>query len=288
MNSVKKIILIPNPKKDEGFKVTKKVIKKLLSLDFSVCVPDTFLSDLNSDTFCYETPPKDASLIIVVGGDGSIIDASRLAISLDIPVLGINLGRVGFLSEVEPDDLSVLERLATDDFTVDEKMLLTVDKHSPCGKIESSTRNAVNDVVISHDDYFGIAEFKLENSFGDRIVYRADGVILSTPAGSTAYSLSAGGPVVAHDLDSITVTPVCPHSFFNRSIVYGRDECIKISNSGEAVLHVSVDGRFFADLCGGEWCVVKRSDTRLKMLTFSDNNMFSTLFKKIKTINGVV
>ncbi len=285
---MKKIILIPNPKKDEELKVTKNVIKKLLSIDFSVCIPNMFSSLAGYGVCFYDDLPNDASLIVVVGGDGSIIDASRTAISLDIPVLGINLGRVGFLSEVEPDNLELLERLATDDFSVDEKMLLTVDKHSPNGNVESSTRNAVNDVVISHDDYFGIAEFKLENSFGDKIVYRADGVILSTPAGSTAYSLSAGGPVVAHDLDSITVTPVCPHSFFNRSIIYGKDECIKISNSGEAILHVSVDGRFFADLSDGEWCVVKKSDTRLKMLTFSDNNMFSTLFKKIKTINGVV
>ncbi len=283
-----KIILIPNPKKDEKFKVTKDVIKKLLSLDISVCVDSMFSALTGCEVSFYRDAPSDADLVIVIGGDGSIIDASRIAISLDIPILGINLGRVGFLSEVEPDNLDILDRLAAEDYTIDNKMLLAVDKHSPNGRCESSTRNAVNDVVISHDEYFGIAEFKLENSYGDRIVYRADGVILSTPAGSTAYSLSAGGPVIAHDLESITVTPVCPHSFFNRSIVYGKDECIKISNSGEAVLHISVDGRFFADLTQGEWCVVKRSNTRLRMLTFSDNNMFSALFKKIKTINGTV
>jgi NAD+ kinase len=165
-------------------------------------------------------------------------------------------------------------------------MLLSVDKYSPSGNHESSARDAVNDVVISHDAYFGIAEFKLENSYGDRVVYRADGLILSTPAGSTAYSLSAGGPIIAHNLDSITVTPVCPHSFFNRSIVYGKDECIKISNSGDQVLNVSVDGRFFAGLGTGEWCVVKKSDSKLKMITFSENNVFATLFKKIKATNA--
>ncbi len=285
---MKKIILIPNPKKDSDFKVTKSVIKKLVSLGFSVYTEKIFPILSNSDAKLYDEPPADADLIIVIGGDGSIIEASRVAIALNAPILGINLGKVGFLSEVEPDNLDILGRIASGDYTIDDKMLLTVDKHSPSGDCESSTRNAVNDVVISHDEYFGIAEFKLENSFGDRIVYRADGVILSTPAGSTAYSLSAGGPVVSHDLESITVTPVCPHSFFNRSIIYGKDECIKISNSGEAVLNVSVDGRFFADLTTGEWCVVKRSDTRLKVLTFSENNMFSALFKKIKTINGTV
>lgn len=167
-------------------------------------------------------------------------------------------------------------------------MLLTVERYSPEGVHEISGRDAVNDVVFSHEDYLGISDFKLENSNGDRLVYRADGLILSTPAGSTAYSLSAGGPIVAHGLDSITVTPVCPHSFFNRSIVYGKDECIKISNSGDAALNVSVDGRLFAKITAGEWCVVKKSSKRLKMLTFSENNMFSVLFKKIKVLNGTV
>lgn len=283
-----KIILVPNPNKDEGLKVTKRVIKKLISLDFAVMVSKSFPELEKYGADLYEGIPEKAELVLVIGGDGSIIDASRIAIKYDIPLLGINLGKVGYLSEIEVDDIDSLARLTVGDYTIEYKMLLTVDKYSPNGTHESSARDAVNDVVISHDQYFGIADFKLENSYGDRIVYRADGVILSTPAGSTAYSLSAGGPIVAHDLDSITVTPVCPHSFFNRSIVYGKDECLKLSNSGNTLLNISVDGRFFANLAAGEWCVVKRSTTRLKMLTFSKNNMFSVLFKKIKAINGFV
>ena len=283
---MEKIILVPNPNKDEGLKVTKNVAKKLISLGFSVLTSKSFegLEKYGAEIFSGE--PDKADLVIVIGGDGSIIDASRIAIKQDIPLLGINLGKVGYLSELEVDDIDSLSRLKTEDYTIEYKMLLTVDKYSPNGSHESSARDAVNDVVISHDQYFGIADFKIENSYGDRIVYRADGVILSTPAGSTAYSLSAGGPIVAHDLDSITVTPVCPHSFFNRSIVYGKDECLKLSNSGNTLLNISVDGRFFANLAEGEWCVVKRSSTRLKMLAFSKNNMFSVLFKKIKAINN--
>lgn len=283
---MKKVIIVPNSKKDNGLEVSQKVVKKLISIGLEVCAEKIFLPLEKCGASLYGEPPTDAELIVVVGGDGSIIDASRLAISMNIPMLGINLGRVGYLSEVEPDGLDVLERLAEGDYNIEQKMLLTVDKYSPGGSHESSARDAVNDVVISHDVYFGIAEFKLENSYGDRMIYRADGLILSTPAGSTAYSLSAGGPVIAHNLDSITVTPVCPHSFFNRSIVYGKDECIKISNSSDQVLNISVDGRFFAGLDAGEWCVVKRSSKRLRMVTFSENNMFATLFKKIKAIDA--
>ena len=282
---MKNIIIVPNSKKDKDLEVSQRAVKKLVSIGFNVFAERQFSSLERLGANIYDTPPENAELIVVVGGDGSIIDASLLAIEKNIPMLGINLGRVGYLSEVEPDALDVLERLAVGDYNIEKKMLLSVDKYSPNGSCESSTRNAVNDVVISHDVYFGIAEFKLENSYGDRMIYRADGLILSTPAGSTAYSLSAGGPVIAHNLDSITVTPVCPHSFFNRSIVYGKDECIKISNSGDQILNISVDGRFFAGLATGEWCVVKKSNSRLKMISFSENNMFAALFKKIKAIN---
>jgi NAD+ kinase len=284
---MKKVIIVPNVKKDRELEVSQRVVKKLSSIGFEVFSERTFSALERCGATLYDgEAPSDSDFIVVVGGDGSIIDASRLAIAMDVPMLGINLGRVGYLSEVEPDRLDALERLASGDYTIEKKMLLSVDKYSPSGNHESSARDAVNDVVISHDAYFGIAEFKLENSYGDRVVYRADGLILSTPAGSTAYSLSAGGPIIAHNLDSITVTPVCPHSFFNRSIVYGKDECIKISNSGDQVLNVSVDGRFFAGLGTGEWCVVKKSDSKLKMITFSENNVFATLFKKIKATNA--
>lgn len=284
---MKKVIIVPNLKKDKDLEVSQRVVKKLSAIGFEVFSERAFSTLERCGATLYDgDAPSDSDFIVVVGGDGSIIDASRLAISMDVPMLGINLGRVGYLSEVEPDRLDALERLASGDYNIEKKMLLSVDKYSPSGNHESSARDAVNDVVISHDVYFGIAEFKLENSYGDRVVYRADGLILSTPAGSTAYSLSAGGPIIAHNLDSITVTPVCPHSFFNRSIVYGKDECIKISNSGDQVLNVSVDGRFFAGLEAGEWCVVKKSDSKLKMITFSENNVFATLFKKIKATNA--
>ena len=285
---MKKIILVPNPQKDESLKITAIVIKKLLSLGFLPCLERKFKEAEKNGAEIFDTPPADAKLLIVLGGDGSVIDASRLAISLDIPLLGINLGKVGYLSEVEIENIDILDRLEAGDYRIESKMLLTVEKYSSDGVHEISTRDAVNDVVFSHENYFGISDFKLENSNGDRLIYRADGLILATPQGSTAYSLSAGGPIVAHDLDSITVTPVCPHSFFNRSIIYGKDECIKISNSGEAVLNVSVDGRLFSKISEGEWCVVKKSDTRIKMLTFCENNMLSVLFKKIKVLDSTV
>ena len=277
-----KVRVIPNLTKDKDLSVTSRVREKLEEMNISVFVdtgyPDKLYSSLSKEAL------TDAELIIVVGGDGSVIDASALATELDIPILGVNLGRVGYLSEVEPDGLEVLERLGSGDYTVEERLLLSAEKINAEGEVEDSLRFAVNDVVISHDNYLGISEFKVENGRGDAVRYRADGVIVATPSGSTAYSLSAGGPIISHSLDSITVTPVCPHSLFNRSIVYDANEEIGISNLKEASLNVSVDGRLFTKLCKSEGCKIKKSDKRLKIITFSENNMFSALFNKIKNL----
>ena len=207
-------------------------------------------------------------------------------------VLCRDLGIVGIESElvieVENGDIELLCGLVKDEYTIDEKMLLVAEKVDAAGEHRGCHRFAVNDVVISHDSYLGISYIKVENERGDQVCYAADGVILSTPAGSTAYSLSAGGPIISHGLDSITVTPICPHSFFNRSIVYSADECIRVSNISDAPLNISIDGRFFDRLNGGDACTIYKSDRRIKMLSFGNTNLFSTLSKKIKHLQGLV
>ena len=285
---MRKITVIPNPGKDEGFKVTRTVLLKLSELGFTPCVDEKYgLTDLCGIEI-YNSPPREAELIVVIGGDGSVIDASVLAVELDIPLLGINLGKVGYLVEVDPDSLDKLELIKSGKYEIEEKMLLSVKKCSQSGECECSDRFAVNDIVVSHDNYFGISDFMVENQREDRVRFRADGVIVSTPQGSTAYSLSAGGPIISHTLDSITVTPVCPHSFFNRAIVYGPEERIKISNSADSILNISIDGRFFAQLLQNECCVVEKSEKRFKMITFGESNAFSTLSKKIKSLQDVL
>lgn len=278
---MKKYILVPNPQRDTGLAVTRKIAEKLNSLGCTVYA-ERICELEGCGVVLFDIPPKDADAIIVIGGDGSVIDASRLAINLDIPLLGVNLGKVGYLTEAEPDNLSLYEKLVLDDFTVENKLLLVTEHISSEGKILTCERMAVNDVVISQDGYFGIATFRVENSRGECVSYRGNGIIIATPVGSTAYSLSAGGPIIAHNLDSITVTPVCPHSFFNRSIVYEPTEIITVENTGELSLNISIDGRNFASLDTSEMCRIYSSEHKLKMITFKTNNMFSALFDKIK------
>ena len=282
---MKKAVIIPNTNKDVSLSVTSRAAAILTDCDFEVVVEDVYSSVLKGLSF-QKNFPTDADILIVVGGDGSVIDASKYSIEFGMPLVGINLGKVGYLSEIEPNELSVLRRLATGDYRVEDKMVLSV---TSCVKgVETvSDRFAVNDVVISHDDYLGICDIRVESGDGDAVKYRADGIIVATPAGSTAYSLSAGGPIVAHSIDAIIAPPVCPHSFFNRSIVYGADEKIKIVNVGECGLNISVDGRYFAKLGHGDHAVIQRSENRFPMLTFTDNNMFETLFRKMKILEEI-
>ena len=285
---MKKAILVPNGQKDPSLALTRAAVRCLISLGIIAYIDEEYQPLEIKDAHFYSEIPKDVDFIIVIGGDGSFIDASGLALELDIPIIGINLGKVGYLASLEPDRLDLLSVIAEGSADISENMLLVAEKHSQDGSITASERLAVNDVVISHDSYLGISDIRLENGGGDAVHYRADGIILATPQGSTAYSLSAGGPIISHGIDSITVTPICPHSFFNRSIVYGPDEKITIFNMNEDVLNISVDGRLFTRLNKGEACLVYRSEKRIKTYNLEDRNLFSTLSKKIKLLQDLV
>lgn len=283
---MKHIVIIPNPKKDKDFSVTKNLVEKLNFFGSAVYIEKKHGECFNSSVILYDEFPKSTEAIIVVGGDGSVLDASVTAIENDIPLLAVNLGKVGYLSEVEPDNLDILSCLFSGKFEIEEKMLLSVT-HVSFGLAHKAERLAVNDVIVSHDNFLGIADFTLENGVGDCVKYRADGMILSTPAGSTAYNLSAGGPIVSHDIDSIVATPICPHSFFNRSIIFKATENIKLRNVSDTVLNISIDGRYFTNLSNNDECIIKMADKKLKMITFSENNMFSTLFKKMRILEDI-
>lgn len=280
---MKNIVIIPNTAKDKEFSVTDKVVEKLLSLGATVYVSSEICYD-NSAVCKYCDMPDGVDLIIVVGGDGSVIDASEYAIRNDIPILGVNLGKVGYLTEVEVDKLDVLEKLFTSDYSITEKMLLCVeldDDSSPCD------RYAVNDITISRDSFVHIADLGVEDSIGNVLKLRADGLILATPQGSTAYSFSSGGPILAHDVASILLTPVSPHSFFNRSVIFNSSEVIKITNFGTSALNVFVDGRCVFDLLPGKSCRVNKSEKSFRVLTFTKNSMFSSLFRKMRVLGEI-
>lgn len=284
---MKRIMVVPNPNKDSALEITRKTISRFTDLGFTINMDKSYSKFAISSVNYLNDPAFESDLIVVIGGDGSVIDASLDAVRADIPILGINLGKVGYLSEVDPCEIDILSKIQSGEYKVVERMLLSAAKYTVSGECIYSSRLAVNDVIISND-VCSIAELAVENSQGDIIKYRADGVVVATPIGSTAYSLSAGGPVVSHNIDSIIVTPVCPHSLFNRSVIFEPSESIRVTNKSVGDISIGMDGRGFTRLASGECVVIKRSEKRLKMLTFTKNKMLSALFKKIRALEESV
>ena len=283
---MKNILLIPNRLKDKDLDISLRVASLLSKEGACVYIESKYYDELKEYTKPF-SDSSDIDLVIVIGGDGSILDAAKYAIERKIPILGVNLGKVGYLSEVELDNISDLKKLFSGEFSVEDKMLLEAEAVTG-GVSAHSDRLALNDIIIGHDTFLGIAEFKLEKSGGETVKYRADGIIFSTPVGSTAYSLSAGGPIVSHGANAIIVTPIAPHSFFNRSIVFGENEEIRIKNTSTDALNLSLDGRFCHVLSPGEKCTVKASSKKIKVLTFKENNMFSNLFCKMQIMEDII
>ena len=279
---MKNLVVIPNVTKDAGLTVTHQVVKRLLDLGFCVYLHSDVKYTCDG-IVTYDELPESIDMMVVIGGDGSVIDASVLAVERDIPILGVNLGRMGYLTEVEVDDIAELDKLASSEYSVIEKMLLSVEL--PKGKI--CDRLAVNEVTVARDSFLHIADIKIEDSINNAVKLRADGVILSTPQGSTAYSFSAGGPILAHDVEGILLTPISAHSFFNRSVLFNSSDVIKVTNVGSSPLNINVDGRSIGALLPNEFCNVRRATKNVKILTFKKNSMFSSLFKKMRILGDI-
>jgi NAD+ kinase len=279
---MRNLVVLPNVKKDIDFLVTKEVVNKLLTLGFNVYIHEE-VGYADEQVRSYGDFPDGIDLIVVIGGDGSVIDAAGIAIERDIPILGVNLGRMGYLTEVEVDEIPSLSNLVTGEYSIIEKMLLSAElsNGSKCD------RYAVNDITVSRDSLFNIADIKIEDSINNAVKLRADGVILSTPQGSTAYSFSAGGPILAHDVEGILLTPVSSHSFFNRSVMFNASDIIKVTNVGTSPLNVNVDGRSVSVIEPQDYCRVKRAVKNIKILTFKKNSMFSSLFKKMRILGDI-
>ena len=286
VNMMKRIFIVTNPNKDVDYAVTKKTADFLQSHGAEIFM---FSSEERSNIHgCSYTAdyPDGIDLVIVIGGDGSFIDAAVYSERSDAAIIGVNLGKVGYLNEIEPDEIESLAKIFSNEYKIVTKMLLEVLVEDKNGS-SSVERLAVNDVVISNQEHLEISDFVVYSKDGG-VRYRADGAVISTPQGSTAYSLSAGGPVVSHDAGAIILTPIAPHSFFNRSIVFGENELIKVKNTSSKSLNISVDGRLVHELLPSAKITVRSSNKKLKVMTFKDNNMFSNLFSKMQILEDII
>ena len=238
------VFVMPNLTKRNAPFHTKRIVGQLHRFGMEVSMDCRYRMDFPESgvQFCEDFYQGLAvcDIVVAVGGDGTIIHAAKHAAMAGKPVLGINVGRLGFVAGLEADELEKLEGLVTGKYAVENRMLLQVDTVLDGAH---QTYYALNDAVISRGSLSRILDFKVLFNSANMCGYRADGLIFSTPTGSTAYSLSAGGPVIEPNMDCLVYTPICPHSLFNRSIIFGTKSQLLVdipANIGR--LYLAVDG----------------------------------------------
>ena len=220
-------------------------------------------------------------IAITVGGDGTIIHAAKYAARFDKPLIGVNVGRLGFAADIEIDGISELTRILDGNYSVEERILFDVEviKNGV-----SKNYLAVNDAVIARGQLSKIID--LQVTLDDEVIakYRADGLLFSTPTGSTAYSLSAGGPIIAPQLDCILMTPVCPHSLFSRSVIFDGNSVLTVSVKipSECCCVLTIDGEKNVDILADDIVKIKKSDLKLKFVSINKRNFYRKLNEKLK------
>ena len=223
-----------------------------------------------------------ALCLITVGGDGTILHWGKLSALCGVPLLGVNRGRLGFMATLEPADISRIPDIIKGDFTVSRRMLMTVEIHRADGTHE--TREALNDVVVERDRSSKLPEFRISCGDSEVLKLQADGVIFSTPTGSTAYSLSAGGAIIAPDMECIECTPLCPHTLFSRPMIFSAEKDISLrcnSYQGSRVT-ISVDGERGIPFDDGDVLQLYRFEKPLELIEAGEG-FFGAVRNKLMT-----
>lgn len=283
---MEKFCVVTNSSKDKGYKVSKE-IKDYLEKRGKQCVITRDYANHFEDSLAYTDVseiPEDTQCAIVLGGDGTFIQAAIDLVHREIPLLGINLGTMGFLTEVEQERVfPALDRLINDDCVMEERMLIRGIKRESDNKKEEGY--ALNDIVISKSGACRLISIELYLN-GEKIeTYIADGIIISTPTGSTGYNLSAGGPVMSPDIRAIIITPICPHSLNKRSMVISGDDEITVRLSkgkdyrtDEAA--IAYDGRTEGTMESGDEISIKRAEEKISVVRMSEKSFFGVLRDK--------
>ena len=280
-----KIEILPNPVKDTGYVITNKLIEILSGYDCGIYLSDPAVAA--SERVIRSVCDK-PDMMIVIGGDGSIIRAAHKAAQVGSPILGINLGRVGFLAEVNTDELELVRKIFTKEYTVEKRMMLDVARVTENGK-KTERMTALNDAVISHGRVSKIVETELYCGGDLTGKFRSDGFLVSTPTGSTAYSLAAGGPVIDPMMRGISLVPICPHSLTARPMIVPDTTVVELrfTVSDEADAFLTVDGLEAGELKTSDSVIITASEKTADLVRINrehKKNFYETLHEKMRAV----
>ena len=286
MSKIKNIIILPNPERDTRLSSTKKIAAMALAAGVNVYADEKLTSRLKNENITFLPQEKlfetAADAVIVLGGDGSMLDACEKAAPAGLPVLGVNLGNLGFLTTIEKNEADKLSDVFENGFETEERMMLCVSVKD--GEKEKNF-TVLNEVTITSSVCSKIAAIELKCDDSVALSCLADGIIIATPTGSTAYSLSAGGPMIDPSLEAICVTPICPHSLTTRPLVFAPTSKLsargKTNCQNNAGILVTPDGKEGLLVSEKAEITITRSPLKTKLAKVNKHRFFDILSNKM-------
>ena len=283
---MKNVILSPNPYRDKNFQTVREAMRilKNAGVQVKVCLPfdvDRSYEMPRDIRFCrLERELPNADMVVCFGGDGTILHMAKAATRKGIPVLGVNIGTMGFMAELESTEMDRLAKIAQGDYTLDTRMMLDVTVQRDRDIIFHDI--CLNDVAITKGSVGRIVYLNVKCDDVMAMECGGDGMIISTPTGSTAYSLSAGGPIVEPDARNIIITPVCAHDMLCRSMVVSdkRNVTVQMTQNARRNAFLSVDGGKAVRMNMGDTAIIKKSHLETKLVRLNDRSFYDVLNTK--------
>lgn len=275
--------VISNKSKDPDKKLLDLICKKIENKKGKVI----FCREMDKYDDLKGLPLKETDIIISMGGDGTFLNIARQTADYNIPIMGVNTGSLGFLSSTDINDIDPsLDMILSNDYVIDERMMILAKIKD--GKESEEKFHALNDIVIARGLLTRIVTLKvfIDDIYVDS--FPGDGMIVSTPTGSTGYSLSAGGPVIDHGMELMLITPICPHIMHAKSFIASSESVIRIEvlEEGSYSCNLTSDGQMGRELNGGDAILITKSNLKVKVIKFSGSALFNTLRNKIYYRNG--
>ena len=282
---IKHVLLSPNLRKRGISDAVRQTCEILAAHGAHILMPREAamleVDGLHMDYMDQEIAAEQADVIIVLGGDGTILRIAGLAARTGTPILGVNLGHVGFMTELEPGEIDLIARLFTDDYVIDDRMMLSVAVEREGTPVFRDI--ALNEVMISKNQPFHIIRIELWSD-GELVTdYKGDGMIIATPTGTTAYSHSAGGPIIEPTAENIAVTPVCPFTIGAKPLVFSPPRTLTVRTSGVdgGASCVSADGKDGPEMRPGDLVVIRRAPDAVRLIRVKNRNFYQVLRHKL-------
>lgn len=281
-----KAAILPNLDK----RGSKELVEKL-GIFLKSCGIEPYLPD----SICcsgYTTLPEDelfreCDVVITIGGDGTIIRFAKKAAECEKPILGINAGRMGYLANIEQDEYKLLKNLSSGEYTIENRMMLEVEVRDSGNTV--GVYYALNDAVITGGFISRIIDISA-NVEGDNILYRADGLVVATPTGSTAYSMSAGGPIIDPKMDCICITPICSYTPASKPVIVGAEQTIVFNATSRKRIdiYLTIDGRKAASIKPQTEVIVRKAKRCVKLIRINERSFYKTLSVKFFEQGGII